>query len=259
MRLACKRILPAQRQKLESKIRWAASLPTTTQTLALTALASMPEGDQLCHGDLHPGNILMPAQGEIIIDWMDASRGNALADVACATVIILGGRQSDQLRNLLLKRLVGVFHQTYLRAYAQLRSPDWEEYWYWLPIIAAARLSEKIPGVEEWLMAHALRCKPMPGRTSSLWEALCVVHNSWRRKPPRFSGWRRPPSFAKMGLFTNPRQAKPPPILGDWRVDPEAPGRVSPCFCPAGGLPPLQRVHAENYVEVSKSPAPTPP
>ena len=25
-------------------------------------------------------------------------------------------------------------------------------------------------------------------------------HKSWRRKPPRFSGWRKPPSFAKMYL-----------------------------------------------------------
>jgi Ser/Thr protein kinase RdoA (MazF antagonist) len=166
--------LPIQREKLESKIRWAAALPAHAQTVALAALASMPEGAQLCHGDLHPANILMTAQGDVIIDWMDASRGNPLADVARTTIIILGEAQSHQLPHPLMRMLARVFHQAYLRAYVRLRSQErsdamlWEEYSYWLPIVASARLSENIPELEEWLIAQALRCKPMPRRLSSV-------------------------------------------------------------------------------------------
>jgi len=152
--------LPAQRQKLESKIRWAAALPANAQTVALAALASMPEGDQLCHGDLHPANILVTAQGEVIIDWTDASRGNALADVARTAIILLGAVQSDQLPNPVMKMVARVFQQAYLWAYIPLYSQGWEEFQYWLPIVAAARLSENILEVEQWLVAQALRCTP---------------------------------------------------------------------------------------------------
>ena len=154
--------LPAQRQRLESRIRRAAALPADAHAGALAALASMPDGEQLCHGDFHPANILMTPQGERIIDWIDASRGNPLADVARTTIIILGSTQSESSLHPLRKVLIRIFHHTYLRHYFFLRSRGWEEYRYWLPIIAAARLSENIADVERWLVGQALTSRPMP-------------------------------------------------------------------------------------------------
>ena len=70
--------LPSQRQRLEDKIRSAAVLPPDLRQAALRSLGQMPDGDRLCHGDFHPGNILMTAHGPIIIDWPDATRGNPM-------------------------------------------------------------------------------------------------------------------------------------------------------------------------------------
>jgi Ser/Thr protein kinase RdoA (MazF antagonist) len=64
--------IPSQRQKLANEIRHAEALSAQLRSKALTALETMPDGDRLSHGDFHPGNILMTAQGEMIIDWMDA-------------------------------------------------------------------------------------------------------------------------------------------------------------------------------------------
>jgi aminoglycoside phosphotransferase (APT) family kinase protein len=73
--------IPSQRQKLRKKIRHTKALPGPLQSKTLAALETMPDGDRVCHGDFHPDNILLPSQGEIIIDWIDASRGNPLADL----------------------------------------------------------------------------------------------------------------------------------------------------------------------------------
>jgi aminoglycoside phosphotransferase (APT) family kinase protein len=52
------------------------------------ALARRPHGEAVCHGDLHPGNVIMSPQGPVIIDWIDASRGDPLADVARSVLLL---------------------------------------------------------------------------------------------------------------------------------------------------------------------------
>ena len=147
--------IPAQRQRLVSKIRKAAALPAQLRSKALVALEPMPDGNRLCHGDFHPGNILMTAQGAIVIDWIDASRGNPLADLARTTILALGAAETGQIQGSLLKALVRIFQAAYIRYYFKLSPGGEDEYHRWLPIVAAARVSEKIPEVEKWLIAKA--------------------------------------------------------------------------------------------------------
>jgi aminoglycoside phosphotransferase (APT) family kinase protein len=45
-------------------------------------------GDQLVHLDLHPLNVLMGADGPVVIDWSNASRGDGLSDVALTYVLL---------------------------------------------------------------------------------------------------------------------------------------------------------------------------
>ena len=49
---------------------------------SLTVSRGLPEVATLCHGDLHPGNILMTEEGPRIIDWTSAMLASPLADVA---------------------------------------------------------------------------------------------------------------------------------------------------------------------------------
>lgn len=146
--------IPSQRQKLGRKIDHAEELPERLQSRALAALKSMPDGERLCHGDFHPGNILMTAQGEIIIDWVDASSGNPLADLARSSIIALGAADC-QVEDAVQRVCVRIFQAAYLRFYFKLRPGGEAEYRRWLPILAAARLSEEIPELEAWLIARS--------------------------------------------------------------------------------------------------------
>jgi uncharacterized protein (TIGR02172 family) len=148
---------PSQRHRLEGKIRDAQALPASLQAVALAALARLPDGSSICHGDFHPGNILVAPGREVVIDWIDASLGNPLADVARSTIIALGAAASSQVPNPLLKISLRLFHAIYLRRYFRLRPGGKAEYRRWLPVVAAARLNENIPELESWLLGTAER------------------------------------------------------------------------------------------------------
>ena len=42
----------------------------------------MPDESRLLHNDFHPDNIMLTPNGPVIIDWIDATCGHPLADVA---------------------------------------------------------------------------------------------------------------------------------------------------------------------------------
>jgi len=149
--------IPGQQASLERKIRRAEALPLLVRTSLLNSLASMPSGDRVCHGDFHPANVLMEGKEATVIDWIDASRGNPLADVARTSIITLGAVSSSQVPNPVLKIFVKVFHSAYLEQYFHLRPGGEDEYRRWLPILAGARLSENIPELERWLVKQAER------------------------------------------------------------------------------------------------------
>jgi uncharacterized protein (TIGR02172 family) len=159
--------LPRQRQKIVDRISRAESIPVSIRSRALEELKSLPEDDRLCHGDFWPGNILMTSKGEIIIDWLHASLGNACADVARTSILCLGGAETSQIRrpflslgtakisqllNPFIKLFLHTAHTTYLRHYFELRPGGVDEYQRWLPIMAVERLSDNIPELEKWLM-----------------------------------------------------------------------------------------------------------
>jgi len=147
--------VPPQRKRLQNKIKDADALPVDLKPKLLNALDSLPEGDRVCHGDFHFANVLISGNDATVIDWIDASRGNPLADAARTSIILLGAMESAQVPNPLLKIMVGVFHTTYLREYFRLRPGGRYEYRRWLPIVAGARLSEGIPELEKWLVKQA--------------------------------------------------------------------------------------------------------
>ena len=51
-------------------------------------LPDIDGGDRLVHLDLHPMNVMLAASGPIVIDWTNASRGDALTDVAVTMVLL---------------------------------------------------------------------------------------------------------------------------------------------------------------------------
>lgn len=148
--------VPDQHWRIQNKINHADALSASVRNALLEALASLPAGDRVCHGDFHPANILIADDEETVIDWIDASRGNPLADVARTSILALGAAGSSQTSNLFSKGFTKLLHSAYLRHYFHLRPGGEEEYRRWLPIAAGARLSENIPELEQWLIRKAM-------------------------------------------------------------------------------------------------------
>ena len=105
------------------------------------SLASMPEGERLCHGDFHPLNILGPPGSEILVDWLDAMRGDPAADVCRSFVLI--------------RHVAPEVAAAYVETYAGVSGEGVEKIRRWLPFVAAARLAEGVPDEEEGLMEMA--------------------------------------------------------------------------------------------------------
>jgi aminoglycoside phosphotransferase (APT) family kinase protein len=138
--------LPAYRERLEGSIRATQALPAHLKDAALSALARLPDGDALCHGDFHPDNVIMTARGLIIIDWMTAVRGNPLADVARTSLLLRLGALPPGTRGVwLIEMARQLYHAVYLRRYLQLHPALREDIAAWQMPVAAARLVENVP------------------------------------------------------------------------------------------------------------------
>jgi Ser/Thr protein kinase RdoA (MazF antagonist) len=130
---------------LETQREWArGGIPETKkfskdlQNSVLHLLDSMPDGNQLCHGDFHPGNIIVTHRGPVIIDWMTASKGVACGDVARTSIILEAAKAPEGTPvRWLLEWVRKSFLATYLRTYFQLRPVEKNSFTAWRAIMAA--------------------------------------------------------------------------------------------------------------------------
>lgn len=150
--------LPALGGRLVRKINRAEKLPENVRQAALKTLESLPEDDRLCHGDFHPGNILLTKRGPVIIDWLDASRGRPILDVARSSLLFGSGNIPSSIHGAWLLRIIqGSFYRIYEQHYFQLNPADRQELERWVPVVAAGRLNEGIYFDEDRLLALAQR------------------------------------------------------------------------------------------------------
>jgi uncharacterized protein (TIGR02172 family) len=150
--------LPSLGERLARKINRAEKLPENVRQAALKALERLPEDDRLCHGDFHPGNILLTQHGPVIIDWIDASRGRPILDVARSSLLFGGGSIPSSIPSAWIIRILqDSFYRIYRRRYFQLNPVDQQELERWIPVVAAGRLDENIYFDEERLLSIAQR------------------------------------------------------------------------------------------------------
>lgn len=127
------------KDKLRIKIQSSPITDSAKKEKLLKVLSGLPDSDALCHGDFHANNIICSEEKLFIIDWVDASVGCAAGDV-CRTYMIYCFYAPE-------------IADAYLTAYCNKTGTDREKILEWLPVVAAARLSENFPSEAEKITA----------------------------------------------------------------------------------------------------------
>jgi len=79
--------LPNYKDFLRNQIQ-KTSLTLDKQQEVLHMLDKLPDGNTLCHGDFHPGNIIISGEEAFVIDFMNICSGNYLYDVARTVFLV---------------------------------------------------------------------------------------------------------------------------------------------------------------------------
>jgi aminoglycoside phosphotransferase (APT) family kinase protein len=139
--------LPSQRDKVVRAIGSVPSnlLPAHLKNKALQTLDTLPDGQMLCHGDFHPGNVLLGSGGPRIIDWENACLGSPAADVG-RTCLLLSAAHIYYPPDTPIGQALDAFSELYLQEYIALTGIERAEIDSWRVPLAAARLAE---GIEE--------------------------------------------------------------------------------------------------------------
>ncbi len=142
--------VPDAMPRLERAVGSVPSLPDSLRRPVLDALSRLPHGQSLCHGDLHPGNVIMSPAGPVIIDWDNAVCGNPDGDLARTLLLLRVGPEQmpGSLRAQALRGVARWFTRVFLAEYRLLRPVSDQDLRSWTLVVAAARMSEGIR--EEW-------------------------------------------------------------------------------------------------------------
>ena len=152
--------LPSLRELVRRKIDVATDLPSELADFALKKLDALPDGDRLCHGDFHPGNVLLGRDGPAVIDWTGASRGDPAADLARTRLLLRQGAIPEHMPALIRGLNAfgrGAFFRLYLRAYARELPIDEDRVDRWEVVRVADRVMEGIDAEQPVLLGQLER------------------------------------------------------------------------------------------------------
>jgi aminoglycoside phosphotransferase (APT) family kinase protein len=137
--------LPRQRDRLVSKIRRTAATVDASLARALAFLPPQVSTPRLCHGDLHPSNVILGRDGPMIVDWFDASRGDPIADVARSSLVLLsdGANPPEHLPGADPATL-GMLTGAYLARLREYMEIDDDLLARWQAVSAVARMAEGV-------------------------------------------------------------------------------------------------------------------
>lgn len=111
----------------------------------LAKLATLEDGEVLCHGDFHPDQVILSPSGPRIIDWLTATTGNPAADVATTSLLMrIGALPQGRVSSLVVNSARDYAHNQYLAYYLKESKISRSEIESWQIPIATARLSFRI-------------------------------------------------------------------------------------------------------------------
>jgi Ser/Thr protein kinase RdoA (MazF antagonist) len=136
--------LPDQRDRIRSKIFVAAKRHGSDLLAALDVMHDSGGPMVLCHGDLHPSNVMLAQDGPVIVDWFDTCRGDVAAEVA-RTSLMVDAIEIITASNTMATPdagAIGRLHDAYLRTVCDALELPSKEVGAWRTVQRVARLAE---------------------------------------------------------------------------------------------------------------------
>ncbi len=130
-------------------------LDQSLKDFVLRVLDEVPDGASLCHGDFHPGNIVESNDRMYVIDWVGATKGLFLSDIARTYLTLSGAPQpsgAPAAHRLLARALGRTVAHTYLKTVYGILKLDWAQFSKWLVVCGAERTSYGLPAEEARLV-----------------------------------------------------------------------------------------------------------
>jgi uncharacterized protein (TIGR02172 family) len=149
--------IPDQKNRLKEDISRTELLPNEVKDKLYRYIDTLKGNNILCHGDFHPDNILISKEKEVVIDWMTATKGNPLADIARTSVIFKYAFIPED-KSFVEKKIINntrnKFYSRYIKHYLQISNNSIEEIEQWELPVAAARLTEWVPENEKQILLN---------------------------------------------------------------------------------------------------------
>jgi aminoglycoside phosphotransferase (APT) family kinase protein len=148
--------VPGPVNSVRNEVTWwingARIVPQNIKDAALRVMDRLPDGDSLCHMDLHPMNILISTRGPLLIDWSGGAKGDPMADVARTWLLnsfISAPWPVPEIFGAWFKH----FFNVYLERYKTLADFNEDRYEQWKIPIAVGRFHhERIPRVKQQIL-----------------------------------------------------------------------------------------------------------
>lgn len=156
------------KEKLEADINSVDILSEENKEIIRHYLKQLPDGNELCHFDFHPGNVMIENNKKVILDWMTACRGDACADVARTCLLLKYGEVAHA--PWIVRKIISFFqnyiYKKYIREYLTISQRYMEDINSWELPVAAARLREWISDNEKIILIQIVneRCNELKQR-----------------------------------------------------------------------------------------------
>lgn len=154
--------LPDQKDRLKGDIERTDLLHNEVKDKLYRYIDNLKNDNILCHGDFHPDNILIAKEKVVIIDWMTATKGNPLADIARTSVIFKYAyipEDKSFIEKKIINSIRNKFYSAYIKQYLQISNTCIEEIEELELPIAAARLTEWLPENEKQILLNYINSK----------------------------------------------------------------------------------------------------
>lgn len=149
------------KQKLAGDLEEVDVLSREKKDIILKYLNELPDGNELCHFDFHPGNIMIEDNRAVVIDWMTVCRGDACADIARTSIMLKYGeiRHINKVKKMIISLFLHHTYKIYRKEYLKVSKKKMTDITKWELPVAAARLNEWLTDNEKKKLLYLVNDK----------------------------------------------------------------------------------------------------